>query len=344
MRGNIPTSSPFASIALVLALLFPGFVAAQKTKEMLRFAAKMAESGNWREARYRWEHIVRQMPDDSRVLNNLAVASEAMGDFDAARDYYDRSLRASQVDARIVDNHRRFLRAMEMARPQDSEEPGDPGKMMSVSDASARKTKGKMFRVQVGIPVPPRLEIEGNEALLVASFVSEDTSLLDVNRELVRFLRGEFRQTTSLDVLDVVPPPAIPEQSIDDLLANSEFWKYLSREYGADLIVSGVISYDREDTSGFEDVDMRNSVTGQRYRQGVFVEREDFEYSLDVFFMDGATGTLLFRDRMQRRVRFRGSANDPITAFYELSESIVGDVLAVVTHRVRYGTRVIFGS
>jgi hypothetical protein len=147
---------------------------------------------------------------------------------------------------------------------------------------------------------------------------------------------------TELDVLDVVPPPAIPEQRIPDLLANSEFWKYLSREHDADLIIWGVVIYSREDVSGFEDVDYVSQQTGQKTRQTQFVEREQFDYELEVFFMDGLAGKLLYRDRLRRSLVFRGQLNDPITAFYELNESMASDVLAVVTSRRRQESRFVF--
>jgi hypothetical protein len=129
---------------------------------------------------------------------------------------------------------------------------------------------------------------------------------------------------------------------VPDLLANSDFWKHLSREHGADLIIWGVVKYSREDFSGFEDVDYVSPPTGQKVRQNKFVERERFHYELEVFFMDGPSGELLHRERLNRSLVFRGQMNDPITAFYELNESIAADVLAVVTTRRRQETRFVF--
>jgi len=134
----------------------------------------------------------------------------------------------------------------------------------------------------------------------------------------------------------------VPEQLFSDLIANREFWKYLGREYGADVIVSGVMLYDRRDASGFRDVDVVSPTTGQKVRQSQFVEEERFGYELDIIFVDGATGELLFRDRLQRSARFRGTQNDPITAFYELSESIAPDLLAIVKPRSREDVRFVF--
>ena len=102
------------------------------------------------------------------------------------------------------------------------------------------------------------------------------------------------------------------------------------------------IAYDREDASTFRDVDVVSGTTGQKVRQSRFVEQEQFTYVLDIFFIEGATGDLRHRDRMQRGLVFQGTSNDPIDAFYTLSQSISTDVLSVVTLRYREESRAIF--
>ena len=51
-------------------------------------------------------------------------------------------------------------------------------------------------------------------------------------------MRRTLGREARFEVLDV-EPPAIPEQPLDELLANDVFWKKLGADYGADLIVSG---------------------------------------------------------------------------------------------------------
>lgn len=333
----------------IVALLHPATaVLAQQrnVKQTLRFAADMARSGNWREARYRWESALERQPQSPSVLNNLAVAAEALGEFEAAADYYERALALSGGDERVRDNRNRFLRVLEERRALEGQD-APPGVAEEHNETRGRaepggKKPGKPLRVSVSIPLPPRLRLDGVGSLLVASFRAPENSMLDIGREIVRFLRSEFRKHSSLEVRDVVPPPAIPEQTIEDLLANHEFWKHLAREHDAAMVVSGAVRFGRRDASGFHDVDVISPATGQKVRQTRFIELEEFAYGLDVFFIDGATGRLLFRDRMNRSVTFRGEMNDPISAFYELSEAVAGDVLAVVAPRKRVEARVIF--
>ena len=89
-------------------------------------------------------------------------------------------------------------------------------------------------------------------------------------------------------------------------------------------------------------MDVVSNRTGQKVRETRFVEQERFFYEIEIFFIEGSTGALLFRDRLERSVIYRGLANDPIGAFYSMSDAIAGDVLSVVSPRTREDTRVIF--
>jgi hypothetical protein len=73
-----------------------------------------------------------------------------------------------------------------------------------------------------------------------------------------------------------------------------------------------------------------------------FVEQEEFTFELDALYFEGSSGALLFKDRMKRQAIFRGTANDPISAFYELGNGIAGDVLSVVAARSLPASRLLF--
>lgn len=347
-----PAVMTAAMIVVSCLIMGNGYAAAEPSmRDVLRFAADMAQQGNWREAKFRWEQAAARQPSNPWVLNNLAVAHEALGQPEQARPLYEQALAQSAGDDQIDNNRRRFERFWQQVPGsalvaagdgQDSTAESDRGEPESVTGDDQESVKGKGVRVSLKLPLPPRLDLAGVRSLLVVSFLTEENPWIDTNRELVRFLRSEFRKHTALKVLDITPPPSVPEQTVEDLVANVEFWKHLGREYGADLIVSGVVSYDRRDASGFRTVDMTSPVTGQKVRRTRFVEQEQFIYALDIFFFDGTTGTLRFRDRLQRGAIYGGQHNDPLTAFFELSESMATDVLSVVTTRTREDSRVIF--
>jgi hypothetical protein len=336
-----------AGIALAaLMVAVPAVPAADTYVELMRFAADMAKRGNWREAKFRWDRAAILMPDSPKILNNLGVAHEALGDTTAALGSYERASSLTHGHKTIESNRLRAERFWSQVRQEgDADVPAYDRLGRTAGDAGGAgnsKKKGKTFRVTVKLPVPARLALADGTTLLVASFLTDESHLLDINRELVRFIRSEYRKHTEFEVLPVSPPPAVPEQTLADMIANREFWKYLGGEYGADVIVSGVMLYDRRDSSGFRDVDVISPSTGQKIRQSQFVEQERFLYELDIIFMDGATGELLFRDRMQRSALYRGTQNDPIAAFYELSDSMAPDVLAIIRPRTREDVRFLF--
>lgn len=318
----------------VLIVAAPTALAQGSFLEVMGFAADMAQRGNWREARYRWELAAKRYPDHRKILNNLAVASETLGDPQAARAYYEKALAAGRDEAIAANFHRseRFWRRADQ----------DGNASTSSAPASGPKVRGKTVKVTVELPVPARLDVTAVRALLVVSFLVDENAMLDINRELVRYLRSEFRKNVDFEVLAIAPPPAVPEQTLEDLIGNAEFWKHLGREYGADLIVSGTANYDRRDASGFRDVDVVSPTTGQKLRRSQFIEQEQFTYRLEIIFMDGATGELRFRDRLQRSAVFNGTQNDPITAFYDLCDSIAPDILAIVRPRQQEDVRFIF--
>ena len=344
--------SALSIVLLTSALLFSVAEAEEKLadRKTLIFAAQMAENGSWREAKFRWEKAQKQAPENSHIANNLAVACEALGLWDEAGEHYQRAIEIEDDNLHIQDNLRRHRIFQERLKRYDEqglaandESAGDRARRLSAPAAGKKgKKRGKTGRVTVGLPIPPRLKVEGDESILIISFLDDETRFLDINREMVRYLRSAFKRRTAHEILDIVPPPAVPEQRPEDLLANAEFWKYLHREFGADLIVSGVLGFDREDVSGYADIDTVSQTTGQKIRQTRFVERERFSYYIEIFFMDGATGKPLYQDKLQRSAIIQGSQNDPITTFFELSDTISTEVLSIITTRTRPDSRTIF--
>jgi len=305
--------------------------------DILEFAAEMAEAGNWREAQYRWTQLARERPDDPRILNNLAVAEEVLGSPTEAERIYDEAVRLAPKDAIIRSNVVRADRFWTRVRGERL----DPLAARGMVDERVKPGK-KAVRVNVALPVPPKLDLGERRNILVTSFLTGDDEILDSNREMVRFLRRELDRRTALDVVEVTPPPAVPEQTIDQLASNAEFWKYLGRKYGADVIVSGQVGYDRRDASGFRDVDVISPTTRQKVRRSQFTEAEDFLYTVDLLFLDGKTGEILHRDTLSKKVTYVGVNNDPLAAFFEISESLADEVLSMISPRRRIDERIIY--
>lgn len=95
--------------ALTLVSCGAGRVNPEQSNAQLAFGIKMAKRGLWSEALFRFQQAERQEPGNPRMLNNMAVAYEALGQFDLALDYYQRALKASPSDSDLRRNYSRFV-------------------------------------------------------------------------------------------------------------------------------------------------------------------------------------------------------------------------------------------
>jgi Tfp pilus assembly protein PilF len=77
-------------------------------KNQVEFGIKVAQSGLWKEARYRWEKAVELDPTYAQAWNNLAIAYEHEGKFDEARKAYEKALELDPKNALIRQNYDLF--------------------------------------------------------------------------------------------------------------------------------------------------------------------------------------------------------------------------------------------
>lgn len=102
-------------VGLVAGLLALPSVHAKSRKassgvaDQLAFGVKMAQQGLWNEALFRFEQAEKLESQNARILNNLAVASEAVGDFDRALEYYERCLKLNSKDPQARGNYTHFI-------------------------------------------------------------------------------------------------------------------------------------------------------------------------------------------------------------------------------------------
>lgn len=73
------------------------------------FGVRMARLNLWREAEFRFRRAVEINPNDAMARNNLAVALEAIGNFDAAAKEYREALRLDRSNQHIQKNYSRFI-------------------------------------------------------------------------------------------------------------------------------------------------------------------------------------------------------------------------------------------
>lgn len=102
----------FATPLLSFLLLGGGANAfASVADKEVHFGLDVAKKGLWQEARFRFEKAVLLDPENASALNNLAVALEQQGEFDKAREMYEKALALQPGSLLIQQNYDLFREA-----------------------------------------------------------------------------------------------------------------------------------------------------------------------------------------------------------------------------------------
>jgi len=121
------------------------------------FGVQMAKMNLWREAMFRFKRAVQINPSDALAHNNLAVAYEAVGDFENARKEYLEALKLDRTNSYIQKNYSRFVEFLSRnrKRQQTTSKSAAPANGAAPASASSTTTKSAEPDRPVGADVPP---------------------------------------------------------------------------------------------------------------------------------------------------------------------------------------------
>ena len=112
--------------ALIGAFLLLGLVSTpvraddrSDAKEQVKFGIKVAQLGLWREAITHWERAIKLDPAYAPAYNNLAIGYEQQGDFEKARNAYQKALELNQNNQYIKQNYELFKEINDRTNKQD---------------------------------------------------------------------------------------------------------------------------------------------------------------------------------------------------------------------------------
>ena len=118
------TASTLAILATLIVLLGCRSSADTATSETQRqFGVRMAKMNLWREAMFRFRRAIEIDPNDAEAHNNLAVALEANGDFDAALKEYREAMRLDRSNQHIQKNYSRFVEFTQKSKKREEKKP-----------------------------------------------------------------------------------------------------------------------------------------------------------------------------------------------------------------------------
>jgi Tfp pilus assembly protein PilF len=111
------------ALSLLLAASVEAREKAPRAQDQVQFGVDMAQRDLWSEALFRFRQAERLGDNRAAVLNNIAVAYEALGLFDQAQAYYKKAL---DVDPRNVGLKRNYSRFVEFYQSFKPDQPGSP--------------------------------------------------------------------------------------------------------------------------------------------------------------------------------------------------------------------------
>lgn len=79
-----------------------------EAKAQVEFGIQVAQQGLWREAIFRWQKAIQIDPEYAAAYNNLAIGYEHEGEFDKAREAYEKALALDPKNTFIMQNFEFF--------------------------------------------------------------------------------------------------------------------------------------------------------------------------------------------------------------------------------------------
>ena len=98
----------FCAVALAMASSAAFADDRSEAKKQVEFGIKVAQSGLWNEALYRWKKAVDADPTYASAWNNLAIAYEHEGKFEDAKKAYEKALELDPKNLMIRQNYDLF--------------------------------------------------------------------------------------------------------------------------------------------------------------------------------------------------------------------------------------------
>jgi len=79
-----------------------------EARAQVQFGIRVAQLGLWREALAHWERAVKLDPSYAPAYNNLAIGYEQQGEFEKARNAYEKALELEPNNTYVKQNYELF--------------------------------------------------------------------------------------------------------------------------------------------------------------------------------------------------------------------------------------------
>jgi len=334
--GKRQRPSGYATLVILL-LLASGIACSaspvERGKNQSREGVFAADQGYWEEAEFRWLKALAIAQLNARALNNLAVRSERDGEFQDAKEYYDKALvAAAPAEHFYIDrNHRQFAPIWERIASGDMENSKAVDLPMDEFPVGEDPNVGVM---EIIISVPDQgPNLAGYDRLLVGNFVPAETSESNINDFAVRYFRRRITQRTFYETQDQVEAPLDPTRRSEDVFEDSTYWVGRAADARADLILTGTLGLITEEESQMLRERIRTP-EGEIREVARFQDVVTYRVTFNVVVLRGEDGEMLLEQTLEADASFPVEAGTSHSeAVFETLERLLPQLLDTITPR-----------
>ncbi len=187
----------------------------------------------------------------------------------------------------------------------------------------------------IELPGKPKVDFQKGDTVLIAPFLlvsqekdTEDKTRKKAEEELRTFLSKMLskEQTYTVKLSQGVP---LASMNVDKLKNSLAFWKTLASQYSAKYVISGVLDFSIQETSGYETQEYVSPYNGATYYRQVLVEKSGVSLELLLWVFKGEDGSLAAEENFKHFLEKKGKSEDFVTAFFEGVHSFEAGLQAV---------------
>jgi hypothetical protein len=172
-------------------------------------------------------------------------------------------------------------------------------------------------KLRMELPRPVSVNIDQYQEILITDFIIKDEKPdFDLNAELVDYFSEEFRVQTQKNI-EHLEGVSLEEQDI----TNSDFWKEQQIPEKKRLIVTGTASYKAETRKALIGKDKRQ-FENPFPEQNRLMERKFFNLKLNLYFIDPATGEIIYQPQFDEKNAQPNPNQSAEFALYDLAIQI----------------------
>jgi hypothetical protein len=134
-------------------------------------------------------------------------------------------------------------------------------------------------------------------------------------------------------------------EAYEQIFADADYWKRVGEEFQNPLIVTGTVLFTPHSSAGF--VQREQEIYDSFGRRRIvpvrtYMERKGFILRPQFIFIDGRTGTELYKESFREEVLYNAQQNTPaLSSYFELMDRLIPSFLSTLSSQKIKGSRLL---